>query len=1288
MTELNPMETGETTGELGSTKAALWSYLDILRRRIWIVMALVIITSTLGLIKAFRAPLIYRAQARLLVEQHAPSVMQFRGSEAERWDPDFYRTQAELFTSRAVMEVALESPPVAALFAAGRDAETRRRLSSIPGELKRTLLAVFGVPPPAPPATWELLGKQVIADHLPDTHFIQVASQHSDPHRATLIANEVARAFKEYHRRTQKALLGEAFSMLELEKEKEELSLLEAEREMQQFRERAQTVSVATSSQDQPAIERLVKLNQELTDVQLARIELSAQIGVMREALGSDDPARQGIVDERLFSIPIIQTDLELSRTRRELAESEKSLTVLLETYGPNHPVLLGAQTNIVLLRNLFRNALREIVSSHENRLQILALTEADLQSSYDDQRRVTLDLAKEEFELTRLQNKVDRHRRLFDALVDRMRELDVTSGLSRTNVQITQEATLPTTPINVGKMQTFVFFTFLGLFLGMGLAFLFENLDDTIKTPEDLKERGDLPLLGFVPQITIGAESDDAEGAARGGGLGRGTRRFWSHISQEIRTQTRQALKEIIPQLDREEPDAKVEDRRHRGSIVLTEPVSSVAEAYRSIRASLFYSSPGTQLRLIAVTSCRPKEGKTTTSTNLAISIAQTGKRVLLIDGDLHRPSVHRTLGLDGSRGLTNVLIGEMGWREALQQVEQEGRRAETLDVLGAGPTTPHPSELLGSTRMQHLLREARDAYDWVIVDTPPVLFVTDASVLSVQCDGVILVVRAGYSTNTLLARATEKLRDVRVRMVGGILNNVIVSRVGRYYSTYYNVGYARYAKDYHRSYYAGEGEELPVPAAAVAPSAPDAASPPEAVDPKDALQRQLTAERARAAQLEGERNRLQTRITALETEVASTQAALTALRRQPAGAAEADLESHAVAQERDGLRRELETLRARLAARDADVQEWRRRLEENQSGALARERDAGAQIERLSRELDALRGERNRLQDDLVAERTRDRQEAPETRAATQALEQRLAAAQAEGERLRREDQQQRESLTRQLEAARSEIADLTRQSEEARQRALAAEQAHQEWRDRVADAPPATPTPPTAAPIAESEPEPDFSRGRQVRAALQQADLHLAAGAYAQARTLLEKLVKARPDQWDGWERLLPILARQDDRSALDALSGRFSGGEARGHYLYALCHGYRARLAGDGAAADVYFEQALKADAKSVPALEALTRSALQRLDADAVARHVDRLLRLDPGNAFAYYAKGSLEYVQGRAEQAEIALKRSVQLGKTPEALNDLSLLLKARGQTAEAEALARAARELHVPAET
>ncbi len=262
-------------------------YLGILQRRVWIIVSLVIIGSTLGLIRSVRQPRIYMATARVLVEKQSPNVMQFDqgGYDGSRWDSTYYRTQTQLVDSRAVLEIALQHTRIRKL--ADKGSKSRK---SIIKELRRSLLALLGAAPAPLEEPWERLQEWIVAEHVGETHFVDISAMHEDKESTVRLANRVAEAFEEYHRQTRQESLGDAFVKLDREKEKEEQALIEAEQALQEFRERAQGVSLSSpGGEPQPAVERLNTLNRKLTEVQLQRIELESQIGVMEKAMASEE---------------------------------------------------------------------------------------------------------------------------------------------------------------------------------------------------------------------------------------------------------------------------------------------------------------------------------------------------------------------------------------------------------------------------------------------------------------------------------------------------------------------------------------------------------------------------------------------------------------------------------------------------------------------------------------------------------------------------------------------------------------------------------------------------------------------------------------------------------------------------------------------------------------------------------------------------------------------------------------------------------------------------------------
>ncbi len=727
-------------------------YLVVLRRRVWALATVFVIVVTLGIVHAFKSPPVYQADAEIAIEKQAARVMDFQDVvQLEASDRPYYETQAALVRSRAVLEKALEKPRMKELF---ETADRSRVRPSLPAEIKATVAALLGTPPSRPPEPWERLRDTVSVEQVRDTHLLLVSATSSDPVRAALIANAVAQAFREHHVEGKMAANYEAFNLLRTQAKDQEQKVVESENALQQFREQVKIVSLDVADANSPQLARLGKLSQDLTDAQTARIALEAELKVVQDAVGTDPAAAAH--NNRLLSLPEVRADPAVAAIRTSLVEADKEISALEDTYGPSHPQLQAASAKAELLRSRLAEALSQVAGSLTPQLAMLQEREQELGAQYDEQNELALELAKHSLTYGRLQSEVMRQRKLFDVLVERMREVDLSSDYPKANVEVVQSADPPSTPIRPRRARIILLSAFLGLLAGIGLAFFLEHMDDTVRTPEDLEERVGLPVLGFVPAIN--------------GAGGRGN--------------------EFI----------------HRGTVCAMEPTSSASEAYRNIRTSLFFSAPAERAKALVITSGGPGDGKTTTATNLALAIAQSGKRVLLIDADLRRPMLHKVFSLDAHKGVSTVLVGEATLAECVQQARYDGKAVQNLDILVAGPKPPNPSELLDSDGMRGLLEEARTAYDRVLVDTPPVLFVADASILGAICDGVILVVKSAKNTRSLAARAREQLRSVKARVLGGVLNEVHVSRLGSYYSDYYYYGYSRYYHDYYKSYYSGE--------------------------------------------------------------------------------------------------------------------------------------------------------------------------------------------------------------------------------------------------------------------------------------------------------------------------------------------------------------------------------------------------------------------------------------------------------------------------------------------------
>jgi capsular exopolysaccharide synthesis family protein len=378
---------------------------------------------------------------------------------------------------------------------------------------------------------------------------------------------------------------------------------------------------------------------------------------------------------------------------------------------------------------------------------------EAMLRQAMDKQKQEANQLNESAIEYSLLKRDVETNRTLYEGLLEKLKEAGVTAGLRSNNIKVVDVARIPTAPSEPNIPRNLSFALLLGLTSGIGLAFLLENLDNSVRTPEQAQVISALPALGMIP---LGSKrtSDENKG----------------HLAL---ASSKEAV-ELVTQ---------------------TRPQSQMAESYRALRTSLLLSSLGAPPKVILVTSAMPQEGKTTTSINTAVVLAQKGVRVLLIDADLRRPGIHKALGMGPRSGLSNVLTGSVD----LQQAITRSPLIPSLSILPAGTPPPNPAELLASMNTRDLIEGLRQEFDHIVIDTPPTLSVTDAVVLSTRADAVVLVIRSGKTTKQALRRARELLFRVNARVTGVLLNAVDLSSPDYYY-------YYEYQGKYGGGYYQEE--------------------------------------------------------------------------------------------------------------------------------------------------------------------------------------------------------------------------------------------------------------------------------------------------------------------------------------------------------------------------------------------------------------------------------------------------------------------------------------------------
>ncbi|MCS6816734.1 MAG: polysaccharide biosynthesis tyrosine autokinase [Blastocatellia bacterium] len=560
-----------------------------------------------------------------------------------------------------------------------------------------------------------------------NTRVVAVTYSAHDPQLAARAVNELFTQYGEYMLEARSDSTRKATEWLQ-----EQLALLRdrAEKAQEELVRYSRENEIVQLSENQTiTVERLADLNRRLIEAETDRIRAETLYRLSRE----------GEVD----ALPPVLADPQIQALNARLAELRQELAQLNVEYQPTHPRVARVREQIAEVERQLVLAKRRILANIEAEYKAAVRRESDLRAALERQRAETLRQNERAIELSLRKREVEVTTQLYEGLLEKLNDVKLLSTLTTTNVQILDKAEIPLRPARPRKLFNIGLSVLVGLILGVGLALFVEYLDNTVKSAEDVDRLLGLPVLGLVPAL----ESLE--------------RKRWA----------------TLPRLHR----AKEEERP---VLISQRQRSSFAEAFRTLRTSVLLSHAEHPPRTILFTSSSPGEGKTTTAVNTAISLAQMGARVLLIDGDLRKPGLHKALNVKNHPGLSAYLTRPLEVDAVILH-----QPAENLFVIPAGAIPPNPSELLGSAKMRELLAQVSERYDFILVDSPPAS-TPDALVLSALVDGVILIIRCGETPRELVHRAHQALLDVNARIFGVVLNRVDVTQDG--YSYYYRYYYA----------------------------------------------------------------------------------------------------------------------------------------------------------------------------------------------------------------------------------------------------------------------------------------------------------------------------------------------------------------------------------------------------------------------------------------------------------------------------------------------------------------
>ena len=429
-----------------------------------------------------------------------------------------------------------------------------------------------------------------------------------------------------------------------------------------------------------------------------------------------------------------------LASLRAQRASVDGELARLRPVYGPNYPQVkqLTAQSNA--LNQEIRQQQNRVVAEAKDAYNLAQVAENKAQGMLNDRTHEIYGQRDDLVQYMLLSQEYDSNRRMYESIVARLREAAVDAGLDAADISVVDLAALPIAPSSMSPTKLGALGLLFGTFAGVTLSLFLEKMDTRLRDAHEIQEILGLPSLAMIPQSHWKSKGNDLE---------------WV----------------VGPEL-------------------LRDPRSPFSESFRALRTSMRLSTTSRESKVIAVTSCQPAEGKSTVSVNMAAVLAQGGKKVALVDTDMRRPSVYKRLRLEGGKGLSEVLTGYY----TLDEVTQTHETLPTLDVIPSGTVPPLPADLLASDQMTEVVRQLRERYDYVIFDTPPVLSVTDPAIVAAQADGMVLVIRQGYCTRRMLARAAEILRELDVKVYGFVFNGVDASLPEYYgYLGYYTYEYGK---------------------------------------------------------------------------------------------------------------------------------------------------------------------------------------------------------------------------------------------------------------------------------------------------------------------------------------------------------------------------------------------------------------------------------------------------------------------------------------------------------------
>lgn len=711
---------------------ALWR---VLMHRRWSIISLTIVVAMLATLIVLSVTPIYRATSTLLIEPRKNQVVsaeEIFGLDTSRGE--YLATQFELLKSRELVQrIVLENkltehPELTSEESSNSLLDWRSwvKKADIASYLPITLPEDLLEPKVSSDdekleAVIQEMKERILVTPVTRTQLVKINVEMADATTATKLANALAQGYIESQLEARLQMTDTATSWMNQRLGELKTRLQTSERKLQDYRERENLVDVKGVTT--LSAESLSDISSRLTDARKDRAGAESQYRQVR-AINRNDL-------ERLSSVPAVLSNPLIQEFKAEQARAQSKLQELSRRYGPKHPKMISAQSELRSATSSLRSQVDQVVASIEKNYQLAKANVGSLNSTYQANKGEIQDISRKEFKLRELQLEVDTNRSLYNTFVSRLKETSATSDLEAANARIVDRAVVPSNPVKPRKGLIVMLSALLALMAGVGMTLLIEAFDNTFKTSTQVEEHLNLPVLGNVPLIK-----------------GQGTKAV-SHL-------------------------------------FLSKKEKGFSEAIRGVRTGIMLSAMDSPKHLIMITSSIPGEGKSAVASNLALSLSQM-KSTLLIDADMRRPTVGKNFGLTaGAPGLANLVAGNAKLEECLH--EKDG-----LNLLGAGTVPPNPLELLSSPRYGKVLEVLRDKFDYVVVDSPPVQAVSDPLMIAKHADMLLYVIKSDSTHIDQIEAGIGQILQNKMRITGVVLNQLDLSKA-QYYSYRYGGKYSEY--------------------------------------------------------------------------------------------------------------------------------------------------------------------------------------------------------------------------------------------------------------------------------------------------------------------------------------------------------------------------------------------------------------------------------------------------------------------------------------------------------------